>query len=190
MKLKSWDRMRAIGIIGSPHKNGNSAYLLEIVLKVLEEEFEIEKIFLKDLEIRACEGCYLCEKSGECVIEDDMQKIYPKLEKADVIILSTPSHMGGVASRLRTFMERTWPLRKGRLEGKIGSYVVVGRRRLGAAISEIEEYFSRLGLIKIPGVIGYAFKEGEIEKDKEAIDNAKKLGERILKMVNKKLKRD
>ncbi|MCD6470147.1 flavodoxin family protein, partial [Candidatus Bathyarchaeota archaeon] len=87
-----------------------------------------------------------------------------------------------VTSRLRAFMERTWFLRKGQLEGKIGTYIVVGRRKIGSAIEEIEEYFTRLKMTKIPGVLGYAFKKGDILNDEEALKEAQKLGERILKL--------
>jgi len=175
--------MKAIGIVGSPHKDGNTAYLLEKTLKVLREKFETETIFLKDYEIKPCEGCNYCEENGKCIINDDMQKLYPKLEEADVIILSSPSYMGGVTSRVRAFMERTWYLRKGQLEGKIGTYIVVGRRKIGSTVNEMEEYLSRLRLNKIPGVLGYAFQKGDILKDKEALKEAQKLGEQILKSI-------
>lgn len=104
--------MKAIGILGSPHKYGNTAYLLEETLKVLGKELETETVFLKDYEITSCEGCHYCEESGKCKIGDGMQELYPKLKEADVIILASPAHMGGIASRLRAFMERTWHLRK------------------------------------------------------------------------------
>jgi len=90
--------------------------------------------------------------------------------------------MGGVTSRLRAFMERTWPLRKGQLEGKIGTYIVVGRRKIGSTISEMREYLSRLKMTIIPGVLGYAFEKGDILKDEEALKEARRLGERILKL--------
>jgi multimeric flavodoxin WrbA len=41
--------MKAVGIVGSPHKGGNTAYLLEEILEVLGKELETETI-LKDEE--------------------------------------------------------------------------------------------------------------------------------------------
>jgi len=177
--------MKALGIVGSPHKDGNTVYLLREVFKVLSGKFEVETVFLKDYVIKPCEGCCYCEESGKCVLEDDMQKLCLKLREADVVILSSPSYMGGVTSRLKAFMERTWYLRKGQLEGKIGTYIVVGRRRIGVAVNEIEEYLSRLGMVKIPGVSGYAFKKGEILEDREALKEAKRLGRQILRLCGK-----
>lgn len=176
--------MKAIGISGSPHKNGNSVYLLKEVLKILESVFDTELIFLKNYVIKPCNGCQSCDKNGKCVIEDDMQKLYPKIKDSQVIILASPSYMGGVTSRLRIFMERTWHLRKGQLDGKIGSFIVVGRRKLGAIVYEIEEYLSRLGLTKLPGVTGFALKKDDILKDKEAIKDAKRLGKQIINILS------
>ena len=177
--------MKALGIVGSPRKDGNTVYLLREVFKVLSGKFEVETVFLKDYVIKPCEGCCYCEESGKCVLEDDMQKLCLKLREADVVILSSPSYMGGVTSHLKAFMERTWYLRKGQLEGKIGTYIVVGRRRIGVAVNEIEEYLSRLGMVKIPGVSGYAFKKGEILEDREALKEAKRLGKQILRLCGK-----
>ena len=79
-------------------------------------------------------------------------------------------------------MERTWYLRKGQLKGKIGSYVVVGRRDLGITVNEMEEYFSRIKMIKIPGIIGYGFDKGDIKEDKEALRDIQRLTNQILNM--------
>ncbi|TFG22242.1 MAG: flavodoxin family protein [Promethearchaeota archaeon] len=164
--------MKAIGIVGSPRKDGNTAYLTKQVLDGLEEKFETEMIFLKDQEINPCEACHSCIKEEKCIIEDDMQELYKKLKEASVIILSSPVHMGGITSRLRMFMERMWHLRKGQLKDKIGSFIVIGRRDLGSAVNEMEEFLTRLKLVKIPGVISYGFNKGDINKDKEALKNA------------------
>ncbi|MHA1291772.1 MAG: flavodoxin family protein [Promethearchaeota archaeon] len=173
--------MKAIGIVGSPRKNGNSAFLLNLVLENLSNSnFETEVIFLKDLSISPCNECYYCTKEEKCIIEDDMQELYNKLRDANVIILSTPVFMGGITSRLKAFMERTWHLRRGQLKGKIGTYIVVGRRDIGSAINEIEEYLSRLKVIKISGILGYGFKENDIKNDSEALKNAESLSNQII----------
>ncbi|MHA1309362.1 MAG: flavodoxin family protein [Candidatus Helarchaeota archaeon] len=172
--------MKVIGIIGSPHKNGNTAQLMNELMDLLRPIFETEIIFLKDFDIKPCEGCHICKKKETCIIKDDMQKIYPKIKGSDIIILSSPSYMGGVTSRLKIFMERTWHLRSGQLENKIGTYIVVGRRKIGSVINEIDEYFSRLRVIKIPGVLGFAYEKDEIFKDQEALRDLQIVGKQII----------
>ncbi|MDZ7838781.1 MAG: flavodoxin family protein [Actinomycetota bacterium] len=172
--------MRVLAIIGSPNKNGNSARLLRLVLKKIGTKYDTEELFLKDFDLNPCDGCHYCEKKNECVIEDDMQKIYKKMKKADVLILSTPSYMGGPSSRLRIFMERTWHLRKGHMENKLGSYIITGRRKIGPAALELQEYLLRLKLRVVPGVLGFGFSPGEVLKDKEAIKEVEMLAERLI----------
>jgi multimeric flavodoxin WrbA len=178
------NKMKTLGIIGSPRRDGNSTYLIEEVLKNLSDNFEVETIFLKDYDIKPCEECYFCAKNDTCSINDGMQTIYPKLKESKVIILSSPIFMGGVTSRMRAFMERTWHLRKGQLKGKIGTYIIVGRRDIGSGVNEMEEFLSRLNLTKIPGIIGYGFQKGEISNDEEALKNALKLVNQINDLRN------
>lgn len=178
MKLKK----KAIGIISSPRKNGNTAILTNKLLDLLNNNFEIEKIYLKDYDINPCKECYYCIENDECSVNDDMQVIYSKLKEAQVIILSSPIFMGGVNSYMRILMERTWHLRKGELKGKTGSYVIVGCRDIGSGINEMEGYLSRLKVNKIAGVLGFGFHEGDVLKDEEALKNIQRLSNQIISL--------
>jgi multimeric flavodoxin WrbA len=178
--------MKALGIIGSPRKDGNSAYLLEKTFEVLSQEnIEVETILLNNYDINPCEGCEYCEKHNKCKIEDGMQKLFVKLRKSNVIILASPTYMGGVTSRMRAFMERTWYLRKGQLKNKIGTSIVVGRREIGTTAMEINEYFDRLKIIRVPGIIGYAFEKNDILEDQESIKSSERLGDQLLELIKK-----
>ncbi|HUW34886.1 MAG TPA: flavodoxin family protein, partial [Planctomycetota bacterium] len=136
-------------------------------------------IFLSDHNIQPCEGCHYCESSGVCRIEDDIPALSAKMKAADVIILATPSHMGGVTSRMQALMERTWPLRKGQMAGKVGACIVIGRRQIGTEVGVLDAYFSRLRILRVPGVLGYAFEAGRIVEDKEAISQTARLADDI-----------
>jgi len=169
------DQRRVLGIAGSPRKHGNSAILLAKVLDELGGECRTETVFLVDCDIRPCEGCHYCESHGSCRIRDDMSDLHRRLLGADAVLLAAPAYMGGLASRMQAFMERTWPLRKGQMVGKVGSYVVAGRRRPGMATGVMEAYFTRLGMTKLPGVLGFAFEPGGITQDQEAVDQTRRL---------------
>ncbi|MBN1803382.1 MAG: flavodoxin family protein [Candidatus Lokiarchaeota archaeon] len=173
---------KALFIMGSPRKNGNTKLLTDKFAELLEDNFEIEKIFLSEHDISPCKECYHCIDKDECSIEDDMQELYGKLKESQVIILSSPIFMGGISATLRAFMERTWHLRKGQLAGKIGSYILVGRRDLGAGINEMEEYLSRLQLNKVAGVFGFGFHKGDVLKDEEALKNIQRISKQIISL--------
>ncbi|MEX1307474.1 MAG: flavodoxin family protein, partial [Eubacteriales bacterium] len=53
-----------------------------------------------------CEGC---KDTFACVIKDDMQKIYPKILKADAIILGSPTYFYNISSKMKAFLERLYP---------------------------------------------------------------------------------
>jgi multimeric flavodoxin WrbA len=176
------EKKKLVGIIGSPRKDGNTALLTDKLLDLLKDRFDIEKIFLRDLDISSCQECYYCMDHDDCSIKDDMQKIYEKLKEAHVMILSSPIFMGGVTSLMKILMERTWHLRKGQLKDKIGSYVIVGRRDIGAGVNEMEEYLSRLLVKKVAGVIGFGFRRGDISNDQEVLKYVQRLGNQIINL--------
>jgi len=159
---------KVLGVLGSARRHGNSALLLDEVMRGLGGEFETETVFLADLEIWPCDACGACIETGACRVADDMQDVTDKLKAADAVVLASPVYMGGLTSRMRAFMERTWPLRKGAVAGTLGSYVVVGRRKTGAAVSNMQDYLARMGMVALPGVLGFALAAGEVSADEEA----------------------
>jgi multimeric flavodoxin WrbA len=59
--------MRAIGIVGSPRKNGNTEAITRHILRVIEEEgIESELISLAGLDIRPCDACTACRSGKAC----------------------------------------------------------------------------------------------------------------------------
>ncbi len=169
--------MRIVYVSGSPRKNSNTDYLLKSVLSVASGRF----VKLSDYRIEPCNSCRTCQKLGKCVIDDDMSNvILPMLLKADAIVLGSPVYFNNVSAQTKAFMDRTWCVR-GQLRNKIGGAVVVGRRYgIESAITAINSFFLKHEMIPANrGVCGIAFEEGEIIKDREAIEAAKKLGERI-----------
>ena len=179
------EKKKGIFIIGSPRKDGNTSFLTNKLVDLLNNNFETEMIFLSDYNISPCKECYYCVENDECSIKDDMQELYTKLKKAQVIILSSPIFMGGITATMKAFMERTWHLRKGQLKGKTGSYIIVGRRDIGSGANEMEEYLSRLQVNKIAGVFGFGFRQGDVSKDEEALKNIQRLSNQIINLNQK-----
>lgn len=126
--------MRVLGINGSPHENGNTAYALRYALALLEEAgVETEYIALADKTIHGCEGCFSC-RSGRCKHDDDMPPILDALRRCDGLILASPVYMGLVTGQMKTVMDRTVILRvNGRFElsGKVGAGIACGGFRNG-----------------------------------------------------------
>ena len=99
--------LRLIGIFGSPRQEGNSDILLKSAIKGAElSGADVEKIIIRDLQIAPCNSCGGCWGKGVCVIDDDMQKMYPKLVDADGIIVASPIYFMGVSAQLKAFIDR------------------------------------------------------------------------------------
>lgn len=72
----------------------------------------VEKIKLIDLvenKIGTCFGCYsknqkLCKYP--CVKKDDMEKIYPLLERADAIVFGIPVYWFNISGLMKNFIDR------------------------------------------------------------------------------------
>ena len=100
--------MKVLGIYGSPRKKGNSDILLDKALRGAESEgAEIEKVYTRDLDIEGCIECDGCDGTGECVLDDDMQDIYPSLLDADAIILSSPIFFYAFPSKIKALIDRS-----------------------------------------------------------------------------------
>ncbi len=99
--------MNILGIYGSPREKGNSEVILDEVLRgVKESGASIKKVYVRELKMSGCRECGGCNKTGRCVVQDDMQKIYPLFEEADVIILSSPIFFYGISSQAKAIVDR------------------------------------------------------------------------------------
>ncbi|NIR16562.1 MAG: flavodoxin family protein, partial [Desulfobacterales bacterium] len=72
--------MKALGIYGSPRKGGNTDQLLDKVLEGAKSGgAETSSVYARDLDMSGCIECGGCDKTGKCVVKDDMQDVYPLL---------------------------------------------------------------------------------------------------------------
>ena len=95
----------------SPRRGSNSEALAEAFARGASESgHEVELIALRDKELRFCRGCFACQKSGKCVIRDDMQEIVPKMEQADVLVFATPIYYYEMSGQMKTLLDRGNPL--------------------------------------------------------------------------------
>jgi len=105
--------MKILAINGSPRgKNGNTDRILQSFLQGAREAgAETETIYLKDLEIKPCLGCFTCwtKTPGVCIHKDDMAKILPEIRKSDIVVYATPLYVFSVSGLMKNFMDRLIP---------------------------------------------------------------------------------
>jgi len=184
--------MKAIGIVGSPRKNGNTEILTKHTLKAIAEEgLETELIRLAGLDIRPCNACFICHEEERCPIDDDVFPIYEKMKKADAIILASPVYFSSVTSLLKALMERVGFIagKPGAFAGKVGGPLVVARRAgKNFTFAELMLWFHIMEIIT-PGSIYWNVaigdEKGEVRDDEEGLATAWHFGKNIAFLVKK-----
>jgi multimeric flavodoxin WrbA len=98
---------KVIGLLGSPLSDGNTAKLLDRALKGAEDAgCIVEKILVTTLDFQACEEMLFCKDHDTCIIDDDMQQLYPKFKEMDSLIIATPVMTMGIPGKLKSMMDR------------------------------------------------------------------------------------
>jgi multimeric flavodoxin WrbA len=96
-----------VALQGSPRLGGNTDMLLEAARQGAADAGAVtEKLVLNELDLRPCQGCGGCNKTGVCVIKDDMGLVYSALERADGVILTSPIYFGGVTAQTKAMIDR------------------------------------------------------------------------------------
>ena len=108
--------MKVLGIYGSPRKGGNSDLLLDAVLNAAREAgAETKAVYARDLKMSGCRECGGCDKTGKCVVKDDMQEVYPLLKEADAIVAAGPIFFYNFPAQLKALIDRTQAMWSDRL---------------------------------------------------------------------------
>ena len=185
--------MKAVGIVGSPRKNGNTEILTKHTLKAIAEEgLDTELVTLAGLDIRPCNACMVCRNEESCPIEDDLFPLYTKIKEAEAVILASPVYFGSATALLKAFMDRVGYIavpRKKLFEGKVGGPLVVGRRAgHNFTFAQIMYWYHILGFY-MPGStywnVAFGREKGEVEQDEEGLATAWNFGKNVAFLVKK-----
>jgi multimeric flavodoxin WrbA len=188
-------RTKLIIVKGSPRENGNSAILAAQVAAAAEAAgAAVESFYLHGMDIQPCDACDFCQGAAEigCVIEDDMQILYPKIKEADAILYASPIYWFTVSAQLKLFMDRCYSLgggsdyvREHGLAGKrFGVVLTYGDDdpfNSGAvnALRTFQDTFNYLQAEIAGMVYGQASGAGEIEDNRDLMAKAYELGRKL-----------
>lgn len=199
--------MKILGVIGSKRKKGNTSCLVQEAIRAVQNEgAETEIIFLGDYSIKDCTGCEGCKDTFKCVINDDMQKIYPLLLAADGIILGSPTYFYNISADMKAFIDRCYSFEVFAEDDRSCwlsiSEVLGGKYAVVIAVceqhEEIDMGFTPEAMSKPLEALGYRvvdtvralglFKVGETSQDNKALEQSRKAGKRLVKTI--KLRKD
>ena len=174
--------MKILALIASPRKGSNTDILVDQILKGGKGSgYLAEKLYLYDRRISPCIDCRNCKK-GEyvCTTKDGMQRIYPKMEEADVIIFGTPNYWFGPAAKMKLLVDRMRPfVANKKMKGKRWVLVVPaadGPSVCGPLVQMFQWSFDYLGMKCAGKILVKAYEKGEVKESREVLKRAYTLG--------------
>lgn len=102
------EKMKIIGLMASPRKEGNTAWIVNKILEGAKEQGAETQCFnFGDLDIKPCQGCWACHKGDQgCIIKDDMEKLNDAIDHADAIVFGSPIYMMQMSAQAKIFIDR------------------------------------------------------------------------------------
>jgi multimeric flavodoxin WrbA len=192
--------VKVLGIYGSPRKGGNTDLLLDRILEGAQAAgAEVDSIYVRKLKISGCRECGSCDDTGECVIEDDMQTVYPLFREADVIFLASPNFFYNVTAQVKLLIDRSQAMWSKRLlekkpeqrrnydSGK-GYLICIGATKgknlfVGVELT-VKYFFDALDMTYEGGLlIDKVEEKGAILKHPDALDRGFDLGKRAVESM-------
>lgn len=188
--------MKVVGISASPRRSGNSEILMDRALEgAASAGADVEKITLNELSFKPCQECGGCDKSGICIIHDDMEHIYKELDKADAVILSSPIFFESLSAQAKMMIDRfqcAWISKYvlkniSRARKRKGIFISVagsaGKLHFINASSIVKAFFATLD-IEYAGELfcGKLEKIDDVYRDEKILNQAYALGANLVKL--------
>ena len=103
--------MKIIVLNGSPRPSGNTKAMISAFTEGAERAgHEVTVFDVCRMNIKGCLACEYCHTKAfrQCVQKDDMQKIYPILDEAEMIVLASPIYYHGLSGQLQSTINRIY----------------------------------------------------------------------------------
>ena len=130
-------------LVGSVRRDGNTQALAEAFAAGAGERHLVESCSVADYAVRPCTGCNCCftQEGNRCVQQDDMQKLYPKLAAADVLVIASPVYFYGVSAQLKAVIDRLHTPMRDRFPVKKLALLLVAGATLPTVFDAIERQY-------------------------------------------------
>lgn len=72
---------------------------------------DAELVHIGDCRIAPCTACMQCRETGECSLpHDDGHDLADKIRNADLLVIGSPTHWGGMSAPLKNLFDRNVPV--------------------------------------------------------------------------------
>ncbi len=185
-----------LGVNGSPHLKGNVAHILNLVLSGARKEgAKTEIIHLYKLKIIHNPGYYSEDPKKEIpknMPKDDIVRLYPKIIKADGLVLATPVYWANMSGVMKEFIDHLTALENDnfKLEGKVAAFIAASKENEGGrvmaamsmatALIQMGVYIPPYAVMWYPG--GSIYTKHTIKS--WAVKDAPIIGKNMVKLIN------
>lgn len=99
---------KVLVLIGSPRKGNSLAAAGKVEEVLAEKDIQVEYVFLAEMRIELCRGCFACLRNGiaSCPIDDDIPSIMDRMRSSDGIIFVSPVYVMSVSGLMKNFLDR------------------------------------------------------------------------------------
>ncbi len=180
--------MNVLLINGSPNANGCTARALkEVADTLLKNGIDVETIHVGNKDVRGCIACRSCHQMGKCVFDDIVNEVNQKFEKADGLVIGSPTYYASANGTLISFLDRLFQSAHFDKTMKVGAAVVSARRGGNTStFDDLNKYF-QISSMPIASsqywnqVFGYT--ESDVEKDAEGLQTMRTLGNNMAFLI-------
>ncbi len=163
--------MKVLVIMGSPQK-GNTYRACEEFKENVQKECaaDFEYIWLKDIDMRPCRGCYVCFQNGEgkCPHQDDINSIVRKMDEADGVVFASPVYSNNVSGLMKSFIDRlSYIGHRPRFYGKKAFFIsTTGLFGTKTVLKYMSFVMGAMWGFEVIGSVGVVTKKGEMPSDR------------------------
>ncbi len=180
--------MNIVMLNGQNHK-GSTYHIGRMIADRIEGDNEITEFFFpRDLN-HFCAGCYRCiENTAACPYYEEKKKIIDAMDRADVLIVTTPTYCMHMSAPLKSFFDMTFDLwmahrpMESMFKKKALIVTTAAGTGTGSAMKDVEDCLFYLG---VPRIYKYGLAVQAMSWDDVAADKKKKIGKAAEKLARK-----
>lgn len=180
------NKSKVLGIIGSPRRGANTETLVDQAMKGAEEAgATMEKLVLSEMNIQPCRACNACQRTGECIINDDFTTALEKMRESNIWVLGTPVYWWGPTAQMKAFIDRWYGVERALFRGK--KIILAVSSGGGSSYSQLtvemlESIIPYLGMKHIATLMASGTSGPDSTKNNNALlDKARKTGNLAVK---------
>ena len=176
-----------LGIVGSPRRGANTETLVDAVIAgAVEHGAASAKVILQDMSIAPCKACNSCQKTGTCILDDDMESLVELMVKSDIWVFGTPIYWWGPSAQFKAFIDRWYGLDQRVFQGK---QVILAIPMGGGndhyarhTVGMLKDICNYLGMICIEAVVAPGMNgRNSVHENSRILESARTAGIKVMK---------